>query len=174
LDIAGVGTAGAKATTSGLKVTLMLEAYMKTFAIPVAALALLAGARVLAQAVGEKTGINSALDISPTTADFVKEAAISDMLEIEAAKLAESKGNAEEKQFAEQRVNDHTKTSSDLKGMVTSGAVKADTPATLDSASQKKLDELKDAKADDFAGVYDPMQVSAHKDAVSLFQRLKN
>ena len=30
---------------------------------------------------------------------------------------------------------------------------------------------MKDAKADDFAGVYDPMQVSAHKDAVSLFER---
>jgi putative membrane protein len=151
--------------------TFTLEAYMKTFAIPVAALALLAGAPVLAQSVGEKTGINSALDISPTTADFVKEAATSDMLEIQAAKIAEQKGNAEEKKFAEQMASDHTKTSSDLKGMVTSGAVKADIPATLDSASQKKLDELKSAKADGFAGVYDPMQVSAHKDAVSLFQR---
>jgi putative membrane protein len=30
---------------------------------------------------------------------------------------------------------------------------------------------LRDAKADDFASDYDPMQVSAHKDAVSLFER---
>ena len=144
---------------------------MKKFAISVAAAALLLGAPVLAQSVGEKTGINSALDISPTTADFVKEAAMSDMLEIQAAKIAETKGNAEEKKFAEQMVTDHTKTSADIKEMVTSGAVKADIPASLDSASQKKLDELKDAKADDFAGIYDPMQVSAHKDAVSLFER---
>src|ERR1700761_187659 len=119
---------------------------MKKFAISVAAVALLAGAPVLAQSVGEKTGINSALDISPTTADFVKEAAMSDMLEIQAAKIAETKGNAEEKKFAEQMVTDHTKTSADIKEMVTSGAVKADIPASLDSASQKKLDELKDAK----------------------------
>jgi putative membrane protein len=48
-----------------------LEADMKNFVISVAA-AVLVGAPVLAQSVGEKTGINSALDISPTTADFVK------------------------------------------------------------------------------------------------------
>jgi putative membrane protein len=88
------------------------------------------------------------------------------MIEIEAAKIAENKGNAEEKKFAGQMVTDHTKTSSDLKGLVSSGAVKADIPATLDSASQKKLNELRQTKPDDFAGVYDPMQVSAHKDAV--------
>jgi putative membrane protein len=144
---------------------------MKTFAISAAVAALLVGAPVLAQSVGEKTGVNSALDISPTTADFVKEAATSDMLEIEAGKIAETKGNAEEKKFAEQMVTDHTKTSSDLKSLVSSGAVKADIPATLDDASQKKLDKLRDAKAGDFAGEYDPMQVSAHKDAVSLFER---
>lgn len=111
------------------------------------------------------------LDISPTTADFVKEAATSDMLEIQAAKIAENKGNAEEKKFAEQIVTDHTKTSSDLKELVTSGAVKVDIPASLDESSQKKFEQLKGAKADDFSGVYDSMQVSAHKDAVSLFER---
>jgi putative membrane protein len=30
----------------------------------------------LAQSVGEKTGVNSVLGVAPTTADFVKEAAI--------------------------------------------------------------------------------------------------
>ena len=144
---------------------------MRKFAISVAAVALLAGAPVLAQSVGEKTGVNSALDISPTTADFVKEAATSDMLEIAAAKIAETKGNAEEKKFAERMITDHSKSTSELKGLVDSGAVKAQLPASLDSASQKKLDKLKDAKTDNFASEYDPMQVSAHKDAVSLFER---
>ena len=37
---------------------------------------------VFAQSVGEKSGINSALGITPSTQDFVKEAATSDMLEI--------------------------------------------------------------------------------------------
>ncbi|HVX75334.1 MAG TPA: DUF4142 domain-containing protein [Bradyrhizobium sp.] len=144
---------------------------MKKFAISIAATMLLLQSPVFAQSVGEKTGINSALDISPTTADFVKEAATSDMLEIAAAKIAEQKGNADEKKFAAQMITDHTKTSSDLKELVSSGAVKADIPTKLDDSSEKKLDKLRNAKPDDFASEYDPMQVSAHKDAVSLFER---
>jgi putative membrane protein len=120
--------------------------------------------------VGEKTGVNSALGIAPKTEDFIKEAATSDMFEIEAAKLAQQKGDADEKKFAEQMIADHTKTSSELKGMVPSDMTSA-IPTSLDDSSQKKLDKLRDAKPDDFASDYDPMQVSAHKDAVSLFER---
>ena len=63
---------------------------------------LLAGP-ALAQSAGEKTGVNSVLGISPTTADFVKEAAISDMFEIQSSKLAQDKGNAAEKNFRESK-----------------------------------------------------------------------
>jgi putative membrane protein len=136
-----------------------------------AAVAVLLSSAAFAQSVGEKTGVNSSLGISPTTADFVKEAAISDMLEIESSKIAQQKGNADEKKFAGQMITDHTKTSSELKSMVGSGDVKAEIPASLDSSSQSKLDKLRNAKPEDFAGQYDPMQVSAHKDAVSLFER---
>jgi putative membrane protein len=123
-----------------------------------------------AQSVGEKTGVNSTLGITPKTADFIKEAATSDMLEIDSSKLAQQKGNATEKTFAGQMITDHTKTSSELKSMV-SGDLKAAIPTALDDSSQKKLDKLRDAKPEDFASEYDPMQVSAHKDAVSLFER---
>jgi putative membrane protein len=126
-----------------------------------------------AQSVGEKTGVNSALGIAPKTEDFIKEAATSDMLEIEAAKIAQQKGNADEKKFAEQMITDHTKTSSELKGMVPAEMTSA-IPTALDDSSQKKLDKLRDAKPADFASDYDPMQVSAHKDAVSLFERYAN
>ena len=144
---------------------------MKILATLTAAAVLLFSAASFAQSVGEKTGVNSTLGISPTTADFVKEAAMSDMLEIESSKIAQQKGNADGKKFAGQMITDHAKTSSDLKSMVSSGDVKAEIPAALDSSSQSKLDKLRDAKPEDFAGQYDPMQVSAHKDAVSLFER---
>ena len=124
----------------------------------------------LAQSVGEQTGVNSALGIAPKTEDFVKEAATSDMLEIDAAKIAQQKGNADEKQFAQQMITGHTKTSSELKNLVPAD-MKSVLPTALDDSSQKKLDKLRDAKGEDFAGQYDPMQVSAHKDAVSLFER---
>jgi putative membrane protein len=125
----------------------------------------------LAQSAGEKTGVNSTLGIAPTTADFVKEVAISDLFEIESSKLAQDKGNAPEKSFASQMVSDHTKTSTEFKGLVSAGKVKADLPTALDSSHRSKLDKLKGESGKDFSSDFDSIQNSAHKDAVSLFER---
>ena len=95
-----------------------------------------------AQSVGEQTGVNSALGLAPKTEDFIKEAATSDMLEIDAAKIAQQKGNADEKQFAQQMITDHTKASSELKSLVPAD-MKSALPTTLDDSSQKKLDKLR-------------------------------
>jgi putative membrane protein len=143
---------------------------MKRTTLTVAAAALLISTSAFAQSVGEKTGVNSTLGISPTTADFVKEAAMSDMTEIAAAKLGQERGNAQEKTFAGQMITDHTKTSDELKSIAPADAQTA-IPATLDSSSQSKIDKLKDETPDDFSSDFDSMQVSAHKDAVSLFER---
>jgi len=143
---------------------------MKTLALltTVAAMALAApGAK--AQSIPEKTGINSTLGISPSTQDFVTEAAMSDMLEIESSKLAQQKADASSKQFAAKMITDHTKTSEELKSLVQSGKVKADLPTALDKSHQDKLEKLKASNS--FDKDYDSMQVSAHKDAVSLFER---
>jgi putative membrane protein len=126
---------------------------------------------VLAQSVGEKTGVNSTLGIAPTTADFVKEVAISDMFEIESSKLAQDKGSASEQPFAAMMVTDHTRTSTELKGLVSSGKVKAEIPTSLDSAHQSKLDRLKGATGKGFSSDFNDDQISAHKDAVNLFER---
>jgi putative membrane protein len=137
----------------------------------IATACILLAAPALAQSVGEKTGVNSVLGVSPSTADFVKQVAISDMFEIESSKLAQQKGNAEEKTFAGQMVTDHTKTSTELKGLVSSGKVQAELPTAIDSSHQSKLDKLKSATGNDFSSDYNSMQVSAHKDAVDLFER---
>jgi putative membrane protein len=143
---------------------------MKRTALTIAAATLLISTSAFAQSVGEKTGVNSALGISPTTADFVKEAAMSDMTEIAAAQIGQERGNAREKTFATQMIADHIKTSEQLKSMVPADAMAA-IPTALDSSSQSKIDKLKNAKPDDFSSDFDSMQVSAHKDAVSLFER---
>jgi putative membrane protein len=143
---------------------------MKRTTLIIAAAALLISSSAFAQSVGEKTGVNSALGIAPKTADFVKEVAMSDMIEIAAAKLGLERGNAQEKAFATQMITDHTKTSEELKSMVPAEA-RAAIPTALDSSSQSKIDKLKNAKPDDFSSDFDAMQVSAHKDAVSLFER---
>jgi putative membrane protein len=81
----------------------------------------LASTAAPAETVTEKTGINSALGVAPKTEDFVTEAAVSDMTEIAAAKIALEKGDADEKQFADQMVKDHTQTSTELKASFLAG-----------------------------------------------------
>jgi putative membrane protein len=125
---------------------------------------------VSAQSVGEKTGINSALGVSPSTPDFVKQVAISDMFEVESSKLAAQKADAETKKFASKMVADHTKTSNELKAMV-KGVKNAPLPTAMDSSHQGKLDKLKGLSGDQFTKQYRADQVAAHKDAVSLFDR---
>ena len=67
-----------------------------------------------AQSASEKTGVNSVLGIAPKTADFVKEAATSDMFEIQSSRLAAERTQGNVQSFATQMVTDHTKTTSDL------------------------------------------------------------
>ena len=128
-------------------------------------------ATAFAQSVGEKSGVNSVLGVTPSRADFAKEAATSDMMEIESSKIAQQRGTPEQKTFAAQMIADHSKTSAELKQLVSSGDAKVAVPSALDDSSQKKLNNLRDAKPENFASDYNAMQVSAHKDAVSLFER---
>jgi putative membrane protein len=143
---------------------------MKKFFIAAGALTLACTVPAFAQSLGEKTGVNSTLGITPKTQDFVTEAAQSDMLEIEASKLVALKSDAKNKAFADQMIKDHTQTSTELKGLV-GGKVKASLPTAMDKAQQDKLDKLKKLDGKDFVKAYEDMQVSAHKDAVSLFER---
>jgi putative membrane protein len=124
----------------------------------------------LAESLGEKTGVNSLVGVSPTTQDFVSEAAISDMFEIQSSKLAEDKQvDAQTKAFAEHMVNDHSKTTSELKTFV--AKLNITVPHKLDSAHQSMLDKLKGLDGADFAKLYHDDQDSGHKNAVSLFKR---
>ena len=136
-----------------------------------AAVAVAVATPLFAQSVPEKTGVNSTLGISPSTEDFVTEAANGDMLEIESSKLVAAKGDARDKAFAEQMIKDHSATSAELKVLVSSGKVPASLPAAMDKAHGAKLDKLSGLSGADFTKAYEDMQLAAHKDAVSLFER---
>jgi putative membrane protein len=125
----------------------------------------------MAQSAAEKTGVNSLIGVAPKTADFVQEAATSDMFEIESSKLALERGDAATKAFAQQMVTDHEKTSSELKALISGGKVQAQLPAAMTSAQQDMLDKLKGLQGDDFIKQYHSDQKSAHEDAVDLFKR---
>jgi putative membrane protein len=136
---------------------------MKKLAI--IAICLLFAVPALAQSAGEKSGVNSLLGLSPTTADFVKEAAVGDIFEIQSSQLAAERTDGPTKAFASQMITDHQKTSNELKAMV------QDIPTALDSSHQKMLDKLVGLNSADFTKQYQSDQVNAHKNAVSLFQR---
>src|SRR3954467_5660106 len=117
---------------------------MKKAILAVAVAVTLTSSAAMAQSVGEKTGVNSVLGVAPKTEDFIREAAISDMTEIETAKIAMQRGNAEDKTFAETMQRDHTKTSTELKGLVPADMKNA-MPTALDDSSKKKVNSLRDA-----------------------------
>jgi putative membrane protein len=144
---------------------------MKT-ALALAGLAVMLASPVFAQSAAEKTGVNSVMGVAPKTEDFVTEAASSDMFEIESSKLAvERSSDAATKTFAQQMITDHTKTSEELKALVSGGKVKATIPAAMSSSQQSMLDDLKKLKGDDFTKQYHSDQADVHEDAVDLFKR---
>ncbi len=145
---------------------------MKSIILVAALAAVAISAPVAAQSIGERTGVNSTLGVAPKTEDFVKQVAISDMFEIESSKLAQQKAAAAPvKSFASQMQKDHTKTSTELKGMVSAGTVKVPLPTAMDDSHKSKLEKLKGLSGADFDKQYVSDQQSAHKDAVDLFER---
>jgi putative membrane protein len=90
------------------------------------------------------------------------------------SQLALSKeADADTKPFAEKMIQDHQKTSSELKGLVEGSMVKLTLPTSLDSEHQNMLNELNAKSGKDFDQTYDQMQVKAHREAVAsrLFQK---
>ncbi len=142
---------------------------MKRFILTAAIVSLAAAA--FAQSAAEKTGVNSLVGIAPTTLDFVNEAASSDMFEIEASKLALQRGDKQTKAFAQQMVDDHQKTTVQLKDLVTSGKANATLPPDMTSNQKKMLARLQKLNGKEFIQRYDSDQRSAHASAVDLFKR---
>jgi putative membrane protein len=136
----------------------------------IAASMLLAGS-ALAQPVGigEKTGVDALLGIAPSTPDFVTEVAQSDMFEIASSKLAVEKADGPVKDFATQMITDHTKTSEQLTTEAKTDNLPV--PTALSSSNRSKIDRLSSLNGSNFSKEYMDYQVSAHKAAVSLFQR---
>ena len=109
---------------------------------------------------------------APSMPDFVQKAATTDMYEVQAGKLATEKGQSDAvKQFAQQMVDAHTKTTEELTGIVKAKNIKVDLPTKLDAKHQKLIDDLNSAPAKDFDKTYANQQVDAHQEAVHLFKK---
>ncbi len=111
----------------------------------------------------------SALAVS--TQEFVNKVAVSDMFEVKSGKLAAKKAKDDDVQdFGEQMVEDHTKTTEDLKELVKDEDIKVEMPAGMDQRHKDQFNTLKDLSGADFDRAYVPTQVVAHEQAVNLFE----
>ena len=102
---------------------------------------------------------------------FVTGAAISDMYEVEAGKIAAQRSNNPDvKAFAEKMVQAHTETTDKLKSILAGMKHQPAAPAHLDDRRQGLIDNLRGAKASEFDARYMGQQVDAHKEALILMK----
>jgi putative membrane protein len=107
------------------------------------------------------------------TKNFVEKAALSDMFEIEASKIALERSKVQPvKDFAKMMVDMHTATTAELGPLATAASISP--PMALDNDHMAKLDELKNAKVEDFDDKYIDQQTAAHEDALNLMKDYAN
>ena len=99
---------------------------------------------------------------------FVRRTAIGNMFEIKSGQLAQDKSdNADVKDFASRMIDDHQQAGDDLKSVVRNINV----PADLDKRHARLLKRLKNLSGERFDKRYAAIQLKAHRETVSLFQR---
>ncbi len=105
-----------------------------------------------------------------STADFIQKAAMSDMFEIQAAQLAQTRGNTAVKAFARQMLTDHRASTAALRAALHGQTDLPALPTALDQDHQNMLNDLRNANATEFDQKYVDNQTHAHQDALSLLQ----
>jgi putative membrane protein len=100
---------------------------------------------------------------------FVEAAATAGMAEVAMAKVAQQRGGADVKRFANRMVTDHDKANREL--MAIAGTKSIDVPDKLPGKDRRALDKLRKLRGAAFDAEYVKSQLAAHKDAWSLFKR---
>jgi putative membrane protein len=116
-------------------------------------------------------GFAAKLLASVTTSkeSFANIAGMADIYEIQASEMALLRSRrADVKDFAQQMIKDHTRTSDDLKSMLGSLNEPIEPPGKLNVLFQTLIDDLSGASAEDFDKRYLAQQESVHSAAVTL------
>lgn len=122
--------------------------------------------------VAALTALALAACSAPSTPEFVQKAAMSDLYEIQAGRIASEKGQSEAvRQFGKVMGAEHTETAQGLMGLVATNHIRIELPTELDGSHQALIDSLNSASAEDFDKTYATQQVDAHQEAVSLFKK---
>lgn len=116
---------------------------------------------------------NSNRSVSTTSpmkdSDFMTEAAVGGMAEVELGKMASTKAqNADVKKFAQMMVADHTKANTELKTLAAAKGLSV--PTELDAKHKSTMTELQNLSGADFDKAYVAAQLADHEKTVKLFQ----
>ena len=119
-------------------------------------------ARTANPETGKPVGTSGAADVSRADQDFVKDAVIAGMAEIELGRMAQQKGmNANVKKFGQMMIDDHTKAGNALKSIATENRI--DVPAQVDDDHKDKAEKLAAKTGADFDRDYAEMMVDGHQ-----------
>ena len=108
---------------------------------------------------------------APSTPDFVKKAASSDLYEVAAGKIASEKGQSDAvKQFGQHMVEAHSKTTEELKGIVQAEKLDVKLPTEVNKKQEKMLEGVDRGEA---RGVRQALHRAADQGARKGFRPLR-
>lgn len=107
----------------------------------------------------------------PAGPEFAATAAMSDMYEINASKVAlEQAESPKVREFAQMMINDHTKSSEALKAAVSASGQTMTMPAQLDAEHQARVASLRDRTGEGFDREYMSQQLAAHGKTLAMLK----
>ena len=116
---------------------------------------------------GKQTGMGN---MSSSDHEFVMEAAMGGMMEVELGRIAAQKGMSESvKQFGQRMVDDHSKANEELMSLATSKGMTL--PTALDEKHKKDVTKLSAMSGADFDRAYSRMMLSDHNKDVKEFEK---
>lgn len=120
-----------------------------------------------AGAKGEQTGM---ANMSSPDRNFLMDAAMGGMMEVELGKLATTNGASDAvKQFGQRMVDDHSKANAELMSLATTKGITL--PTELDEKHRAHVTKLTSLTGADFDREYSKMMLSDHKKDVSEFEK---
>lgn len=126
---------------------------------------------VLAAALTAAMAMPAYAQKAPSTKDFVKKAAMTNLFEVKAGTIAQDKTmNRKVDTYARMIVNDHKQLQTTLK-LTIEDLKDVKLPSDLDPAHQKLIDQLQAASGNKFLKTFKAQQVKGHKEGVALFKR---
>jgi putative membrane protein len=145
---------------------------MKSWLIAVVAAGVCGATAMAAQTppAGAKKSDSGTKASASADAAFMRQAAMDGMAEVELGRLASQNGSAAEvKQFGQRMADDHSKANDELKGLASQKQVTL--PTEIDQKHRAMQDKFAKMNGAAFDKAYMAHMVTAHQQAVSLFQQ---